>query len=72
MHLPEQDRVDIRRDRILGERLFGIEFGRLDALVNPGSDVINERNDEEQSRTPDAAQPAESQYDGPLPLLGHQ
>ena len=51
MDLPKHDRVDIHRHRVLAQCLFGVDFGGLNALIEPRGHVIDERHNCEQSRT---------------------
>ena len=67
--LPEHHGVDIHRHRVLAQRGFGVDFGGLDALVEPGSHGVDERHDGEQARAANGGELAEPEHDGALPLI---
>ena len=58
--LPEHHGVHVHRHGVLGERLFGVELGGLDALVEPVDHLVDDRHDHEQAGAGDrsAAGPA--------------
>jgi hypothetical protein len=49
MDVPENDRVDIDRHGILGQCLLGIESGGLDALIDGGHHIVDDREDHKAS-----------------------
>jgi hypothetical protein len=53
---PEDDRVHVHRDGIFRQRLLGAKGRRLNALIDDRYDVVNDGNDEEESRPFDAEQ----------------
>jgi len=71
MHHPEHDGVHIHRHGVLGQRLFGIDFGGANALVDPHCHRIEDRDQDEKAGAFGGMQLAQPQDHRPLPLLGH-
>jgi hypothetical protein len=71
VHVPEDDGVDVDRDRVPGQRLFRVEGRRLDAHVDDGDHVVDDGHDGEQAGTLDAVQFPQPQYDEFLPRVRH-
>ncbi len=70
MDLPEDDGVDIDRHRVPGQRLFGIDLGGPNAVIDPGRDRVDHRDDHEDARAADRLELAQAQHHRLLPLLG--
>ena len=68
---PEQDRVHIHRDRILGQRFLGGERADHDAVIDPRGDRVDDRDDPEQTRAAQTVELSQPQNDGFFPLRGH-
>src|ERR1700741_1268327 len=49
MNEPEDDGIHVHRCGVLCQGLLGAESGSLDTLVNDGYDVVDDRNDQEES-----------------------
>jgi hypothetical protein len=71
MDLPEHHRVDVHRHRVLAQRLFGVDFRGLDALIEPGRHIVDERHDGEHARAADGGELAKPKHDRAFPLIGH-
>src|ERR1700689_4066997 len=71
MDKPENDRVHVHRNGILRQRLLGAERRGLNALVDDGDNVVDDRNDQEQSGAFDAAQFSGAKDDELLPGVCH-
>ena len=52
MYMPEDDRVDVHRNRVPRQGLFGVEGGGLDALVDHRDHGVEDRNDRRTARRP--------------------
>jgi hypothetical protein len=71
MDVPENDRVDVDRDGVLGQCLLSIEGGGLDALVNHCGYVVDNREDHEETRPFNTLELTGPQDDKLLPGVGH-
>jgi len=52
VHLPEEHRVNIHRHRVLREGLLRVERGRDDPEIDDVRDGVEERNQDDETRTP--------------------
>ncbi len=71
VHFPEDDRIDIDRDGVLGQGLLGHDRGGLDPLVDDRHHVVDDREDDEQSGPLDPMEVAGPQDHEALPGVGH-
>src|SRR5690242_3834685 len=71
MDVPENDRVDVDRHGVLGQGLLGIERSGLDALVDDGRHIVDDREDQEETRPFNTLELAGPQDDELLPGVGH-
>ena len=68
---PKQNGVNVNGNRVSGQRLLGGKRGRCGALVDMGSNRVDERNAEIRPRTCNFAEFAETQDNNALPLGSH-
>src|SRR5580704_8975647 len=66
----EDDRVDVDRNRVLGQRPLGVEGSRLDASIDHRHDAVDDRNDGEQPRSFYALQLSHPEDHKLLPDIG--
>jgi hypothetical protein len=71
MDVPEDDRVHVDGNGVLGQRLLGVECGGLNALVDDGGHIVEHGNNREEARPFHALQLARSQDDEFLPGVRH-
>ncbi len=67
---PQADRIDVDRNRVLGQSLFGVEGGCLDATVDDSNHRVENRNDDEQPCATDALQLTNAVDHVLLPYVG--
>jgi hypothetical protein len=56
MDVPEDNGVNVDRYGVLGKRLLRVEGRRLDAFIDDGDHLINDRDHQKHARSPDALQ----------------
>ncbi len=68
---PEQNRIHIHRDRVLGQCFLGSERADHDTVVDPGGNWIDDWDDPEQTRAAQAMELSQPQNDSFFPLRGN-